>query len=45
VLLSPATAHYLAEWIAEGVPPLALESFGVERLEASAVTVPDGAGR
>jgi glycine oxidase len=45
VLLSPATAHYLAEWIAEGVPPLALEPFGVERLEASAVTAPDGAGR
>ena len=38
VLLAPATAHYLAEWIAEGVAPAALAPFGVERLEAPAAT-------
>jgi glycine oxidase len=46
VLLAPATAHYLAEWIVQGAPPVALAPFGVERLEASAaVTAPGGAGR
>jgi glycine oxidase len=45
VLLAPATAHYLAEWIVEGVPPLALAPFGVERLERAAAAVPGGAGR
>jgi glycine oxidase len=34
VLLAPATAHYLAGWIADGVAPTALAPFGVERLEA-----------
>jgi glycine oxidase len=36
VLLAPATAHYLAEWIVGGSPPTALAPFGVERLEAPA---------
>lgn len=45
VLLAPATAHYLAEWIVEGVPPLALAPFGVERLERAATAVPGGTGR
>ena len=34
VLLAPATAHHLAEWIMSGTAPTALASFGVERLEA-----------
>jgi glycine oxidase len=38
VLLAPATAHYLAEWIVGGVPPAALAPFGLERLEAPAVS-------
>jgi glycine oxidase len=38
VLLAPATAHYLAEWIVGGSPPAALAPFGVERLEARAAT-------
>jgi glycine oxidase len=37
VLLAPATAHHLAEWIVRGSAPAALAPFGVERLEASAV--------
>ena len=37
VLLAPATAHHLAEWIVSGTAPPALASFGVERLEAPAV--------
>lgn len=37
VLLAPATAHHLAEWITGGSPPSALAPFGVERLEGSAV--------
>ena len=37
VLLAPATAHHLAEWIVSGTAPPALASFGVERLEATAV--------
>jgi glycine oxidase len=46
VLLAPATAHYLTEWIVEGVPPVALAPFGVERLEAAAATTAfGGAGR
>ena len=45
VLLAPATAHYLAEWIAEGTAPAALAPFGVERLEAPAVAVPGAPGR
>ena len=44
VLLAPATAHYLAEWIAKGAAPAALAPFGVERLAAPAVTA-SGAGR
>jgi glycine oxidase len=38
VLLAPATAHYLAEWIVGGEPPAALAPFGLERLEAPAVS-------
>ena len=45
VLLAPATAHYLAEWIVEGTAPAALAPFGVERLEAPAVTAPGMVGR
>jgi glycine oxidase len=45
VLLAPATAHYLAEWIVEGAPPPALAPFGVERLERVATVVPGGTGR
>jgi glycine oxidase len=44
VLLAPATAHYLAEWIVDGSPPAALAPFGVERMEASATPV-SGAAR
>jgi glycine oxidase len=42
VLLAPATAHYLAEWITEGAPPPALAPFGVERLETTAVATGTG---
>jgi glycine/D-amino acid oxidase-like deaminating enzyme len=45
VLLAPATAHYLAEWIVDGVPPGALAPFGVERLAASATAVPNAGVR
>ena len=46
VLLAPATAHHLAEWITEDVPPAALAPFGLERLETLAATAaPGGAGR
>jgi glycine oxidase len=38
VLLAPATAHHLVEWIVGGAAPAALAPFGVERLEAPAVT-------
>ena len=38
VLLAPATAQYLAEWIVGGTPPPALTPFGLERLEAPAVS-------
>jgi glycine oxidase len=41
VLLAPATAHYLAEWIVAGSRPTALAPFGLERLEAPVVA---GAG-
>lgn len=37
VLLAPATAHYLAEWIVNGVAPAALAPFSLERLEAPSV--------
>ncbi len=37
VLLAPATAHHLAEWIVRGAAPTALAPFGVERLEVPAV--------
>ena len=37
VLLAPATAHHLAEWIVGGSAPAALASFGVERLGAPVV--------
>lgn len=36
VLLAPATAHHLAEWIVGGSAPAALAPFRVERLEAPA---------
>ena len=36
VLLAPATAHHLAEWIVSGAAPAALAPFSLERLEASA---------
>ena len=42
VLLAPATAHHLAEWITRGAAPAALAPFGVERLAARAVTGPGG---
>jgi glycine oxidase len=39
VLLAPATAHYLAEWIVGGgAAPAALSAFGLERLEAPVVS-------
>jgi glycine oxidase len=38
VLLAPATAHHLAEWIVRGSAPAALAPFRVERLEAPAAT-------
>jgi glycine oxidase len=38
VLLAPATAHHLAEWIVGGTPPAALAPFSVDRLEAPAAT-------
>ena len=38
VLLAPATAHHLAEWITLGAAPAALAPFGVERLGARAAT-------
>ena len=37
VLLAPATAHHLADWILSGTAPAALAPFSVERLEMSAV--------
>jgi glycine oxidase len=37
VLLAPATAHHLAEWIVTGSAPAALAPFRIERLEAPAV--------
>ena len=37
VLLAPATAHHLAEWIVSGAAPAALAPFSLERLEAPAV--------
>jgi glycine oxidase len=37
VLLAPATAHHLAEWIVSGAAPTALAPFRVERLEAPVV--------
>jgi glycine oxidase len=43
VLLAPATAHYLAEWIVGGSVPAALAPFRVERLEAPAAAA--GAAR
>ncbi len=45
VLLAPATAHYLAEWIVAGTPPGALAPFGVERLEVPAVAASGAARR
>ena len=42
VLLAPATAHYLAEWIARGTAPAALAPFSVERLEASVAADAEG---
>jgi glycine oxidase len=41
VLLAPATAHYLAEWIVGGSPPAALAPFRLERLEAPLVAGAD----
>ena len=37
VLLAPATAHHLAEWIVSGTAPVALAAFGVDRLSSPAV--------
>jgi glycine/D-amino acid oxidase-like deaminating enzyme len=37
VLLAPATAHHLTDWILGGAAPAALAPFSVERLETSAV--------
>ena len=37
VLLAPATAHHLAEWIVGDSAPAALAPFGVERLGAPVV--------
>src|SRR5262249_47797788 len=37
VLLAPATAHHLADWIVTGAAPAALAPFGVERLVSQAV--------
>jgi len=37
VLLAPATAHYLAEWIVSGAAPAALAPFAVDRLAGHAV--------
>jgi glycine oxidase len=38
VLLAPATAHHLAEWIVGGAAPAALAPFALERLEAPAAS-------
>jgi glycine oxidase len=38
VLLAPATAHHMAEWIVSGIAPAALAPFGLERLETPAVS-------
>jgi glycine oxidase len=43
VLLAPATAHHLAEWIVGGQRPAALEAFGVDRLAPPPAA--GGAGR
>jgi glycine oxidase len=43
VLLAPATAHHLAEWIVGGSAPAALAPFRVERLEAPADAAASGA--
>jgi glycine oxidase len=46
VLLAPATAHYLAEWIVGGARPPVLAPFAVERWETAVATPgPGGAGR
>jgi glycine oxidase len=46
VLLAPATAHHLADWIVEGRRPPALAPFGVERMEMPATArALDGASR
>jgi glycine oxidase len=37
ILLAPATAHHLAEWIVGGTAPAALAPFGVDRLASHAV--------
>jgi glycine oxidase len=37
VLLAPATAHHLAEWIVSGAAPAALAPFSVDRLAGHAV--------
>ena len=35
ILLAPATAHYLAEWLVSGERPEMLRGFGADRLEAT----------
>jgi glycine oxidase len=45
VLLAPATAHHLAEWIVGGSAPAALAPFRVERLEAPADAAASGVRR
>jgi glycine oxidase len=44
VLLAPATAHHLAEWIESGSAPAALAPFVVERLEAPAAAGAEASG-
>lgn len=40
ILLAPATAHYLAEWITSGRPAPQLESFAAERLAGPSTPAP-----
>jgi len=42
VLLAPATAYHLTEWIMSGTPPAVLAPFGVDRQTGHAVAVPGG---
>ena len=42
VLLAPATAYHLTEWIVSGATPAVLAPFGVDRLTGHVVAVPGG---